>query len=170
MARMPHTMSQGLSGAPRPLLVASRGILFVESSGPDTFLATMTPDPIPGRALGSVATHGDSWIVGRTGHYVLKGFGTLQPWEDLAACKDAPLEWFFGDETPLGTKSRGRTKRQTAQAKEICTSCPVIEECRRWALESRVPFGVLGGMTERERLEAIEGKPVGPGTRYIRPL
>jgi WhiB family transcriptional regulator, redox-sensing transcriptional regulator len=131
----------------------------------------MTLDPIPAKALGSITSHGESWVGGngRVGHYRLLGWGLLEAWEDDAACKGAPLELFFGDEAPIGQKSAGRTKRQTQAAKAICKTCPVLNECRKWSLRERVPFGVLGGWTERERLELIEGKPVGPGTRLIRP-
>lgn len=94
------------------------------------------------------------------------------PWEERANpnCKNTPIELWFGTETPLGGRGSGRTVSQTRAAKAICAVCPVLEECRAWALESRVPFGILGGMTERERWEAIEGKPVERGTRLIRPL
>jgi WhiB family redox-sensing transcriptional regulator len=130
----------------------------------------MTPEPISARSLGSFATHGQSWVNGRVGHYSLTGWGTLADWESEAACHDTPIEWWFGEEKPFGVKGGGRTPAQTRQAKAICSTCPVLDSCRQWALESRVPFGVLGGMTERERLEAIEGKPVGRGTRRIKPL
>lgn len=35
-------------------------------------------------------------------------------------------------------------------AKALCRQCPVIEECRDWALRFE-DFGVWGGMSERER-------------------
>jgi WhiB family redox-sensing transcriptional regulator len=38
-----------------------------------------------------------------------------------------------------------------AYAKSICNRCPVIGECRERALDERIPFGVWGGMSEKER-------------------
>jgi Transcription factor WhiB len=77
-----------------------------------------------------------SWMSnGRVGHYRLTGWGTLMPWEERANCKNTPIELWFGDETPIGEKGRGRTKTQTRAAKAICAVCPVLEECRAWALE-----------------------------------
>lgn len=37
------------------------------------------------------------------------------------------------------------------KAKAICRACPVRTECLADALDSRVNYGVWGGMTERER-------------------
>lgn len=39
----------------------------------------------------------------------------------------------------------------TKQAKKICERCEVREECLEYALRVREPFGIWGGMTERER-------------------
>ncbi|MEU1309442.1 WhiB family transcriptional regulator [Streptomyces cinnamoneus] len=38
-----------------------------------------------------------------------------------------------------------------AEAKQICGNCPVITECRQWALDHRIEYGVWGGLSERER-------------------
>ncbi|CAL9491418.1 Transcriptional regulator WhiB [Nocardiopsis dassonvillei] len=37
------------------------------------------------------------------------------------------------------------------RAKLICRGCPVRTQCLAEALDSRIEFGVWGGMTERER-------------------
>lgn len=36
-------------------------------------------------------------------------------------------------------------------AKAICRGCPVMEQCKRWALDDRIPEGVWGGMSEADR-------------------
>jgi len=36
-------------------------------------------------------------------------------------------------------------------AKAVCVSCPVIEQCRTYALERGERFGVWGGLSARER-------------------
>ena len=39
------------------------------------------------------------------------------------------------------------------QAKQICRRCPVISQCATWALRTREPYGVWGGLSETERAE-----------------
>jgi len=48
------------------------------------------------------------------------------------------------------------TQRREAVA---CRRCPVITECLGWALDTRFPFGVLGGMTERQRRDLLRRRP-----------
>jgi WhiB family redox-sensing transcriptional regulator len=79
------------------------------------------------------------------------GFGLINDWEQQAACKDTPISLWFGDERQLGDKGPIRTREQVEQAKAICVRCPVLDDCRRWAMESRIPHGLIGMMTERER-------------------
>jgi len=88
----------------------------------------------------------------------------LQPWEQRAACKDTPIEWWFGKDRDqfrldAGEKIRNyRTREQTAQAKAVCAGCPVRAECLAWALEQRIEFGILGGLTEHERRQLLNGQ------------
>lgn len=44
-------------------------------------------------------------------------------------------------------------------AKTVCQKCPVIAECLADALDNRTPFGVWGGMTERERRALLRARP-----------
>lgn len=37
------------------------------------------------------------------------------------------------------------------EAKVICSTCPVLEQCRDYALNGREKFGVWGGMNEKDR-------------------
>ena len=62
------------------------------------------------------------------------------PWMDQAACADTGPDLFFPE--------RGRS---TQPAKNICTTCPVRTECRDYALDHGIKFGIWGGMSERER-------------------
>lgn len=41
--------------------------------------------------------------------------------------------------------------RSPAPAKDICTACPVIDDCLDWALTNKEPYGVWGGLTAQER-------------------
>jgi hypothetical protein len=63
------------------------------------------------------------------------------PWVEEAACKDSPVEWFF-------PKKGG----QSGKAKEVCATCPVIEDCLYYAIENSEIWGIWGGMHYRERL------------------
>lgn len=62
-------------------------------------------------------------------------------WSQQAICRDAPDMQFpgSGDEYAL------------AAAKKVCGRCPVRLQCLEWALDTKEPFGVLGGYSERER-------------------
>lgn len=47
---------------------------------------------------------------------------------------------------------RGDSKAQReAAAQAICRICPVIQQCGAYAIASKEPFGVWGGMTEDDR-------------------
>jgi WhiB family redox-sensing transcriptional regulator len=78
-------------------------------------------------------------------------------WRDRAACRSEDPELFFpvGDDRPALV--------QVAQAKVICTRCPVIEECLSFALVA-VPEGIAGGLTVEERrgLRAQRRRVSGP--------
>jgi WhiB family transcriptional regulator, redox-sensing transcriptional regulator len=45
------------------------------------------------------------------------------------------------------------------RAKLVCLSCPVRTECLSDALDSKIEFGVWGGMTERERRALLKRRP-----------
>jgi WhiB family transcriptional regulator, redox-sensing transcriptional regulator len=66
-------------------------------------------------------------------------------WRHRAACRDEDPELFF----PVGTS--GPALSQVAEAKAVCTRCPVTASCLAWALESGQDAGVWGGMSEDER-------------------
>lgn len=70
--------------------------------------------------------------------------GSGNGWRRWAACRDAEPELFF----PIG--STGPVLLQIEEAKRVCRSCPVIEECLEWALELG-EVGVWGGLSEDER-------------------
>jgi WhiB family transcriptional regulator, redox-sensing transcriptional regulator len=43
------------------------------------------------------------------------------------------------------------------EAKKICQQCPVMQECREWALEHKESYGVWGGLSEGERDKILSG-------------
>jgi len=68
-------------------------------------------------------------------------------WRDRSACLDADPELFF----PIG--NTGPAVAQVEEAKAVCARCPVLEQCRTWAMENPklTEYGVFGGMSEDER-------------------
>jgi len=68
-------------------------------------------------------------------------------WQVQAACRGKDTANFYHPENERGP-SRARRERQ---AKAICAQCPVTENCLRWALAAREPYGVWGGLSVDER-------------------
>lgn len=68
-------------------------------------------------------------------------------WQEKAACHDADLELFFGNE---GEPKRQRLARE-ARALALCAQCPVVQQCLRHAETAPERYGVWGGLTEEQR-------------------
>jgi len=66
-------------------------------------------------------------------------------WPDRAACIGEDPELFF----PIG--NTGPAVRQIEEAKAVCRTCPVIDKCLEYAIETGQDHGVWGGMSEDER-------------------
>ena len=66
--------------------------------------------------------------------------GAMGPWREKGACVGAPQAWFFPE--------RGESAKP---ALDLCAKCPVIVECRKWALSVPEKEGIWGGMTGRQR-------------------
>jgi WhiB family transcriptional regulator, redox-sensing transcriptional regulator len=73
-----------------------------------------------------------------------------EPWMESGACQRTDPDLFFHPEGERGDARRARAEA----ARQVCFDCPVLEECRRYALERREAFGTWGGLSEDER-EAI---------------
>jgi WhiB family redox-sensing transcriptional regulator len=71
-------------------------------------------------------------------------------WQAAAACRGLDSEVFFHPENERGPSRR----RREQNAKRVCAYCPVQRTCLAWALRTREPYGVWGGLSteERERL------------------
>jgi len=76
-------------------------------------------------------------------------------WQRLGSCRGMDSATFFH---PDGERNPSRARR-TARAKEVCSRCPVIEPCREFALRTREPFGVWGGLAESDRRAILEDHP-----------
>lgn len=58
-------------------------------------------------------------------------------WQALGSCNEMDPEFFFHPEGERG----GPRRRRIERAKRICQTCPVIEECREYALVNHEPYG-----------------------------
>lgn len=68
-------------------------------------------------------------------------------WRQGAVCVQVDPELWFPD--------RGGT---AVQAKALCRTCPVRQECLEYALKAKVTFGIWGGYGYRDRLKIIEAR------------
>lgn len=68
-----------------------------------------------------------------------------QTWREQAGCRSTDPDLFF----PIG--SIGTVPLEIQAAKAVCDSCPVVDACLRYALETNQESGVWGGTSEEER-------------------
>lgn len=66
-------------------------------------------------------------------------------WRHYAACREEDPELFFPPST------EGASTLAVEQAKAVCTRCPVVDSCLRFALDENIPAGIFGGLTADER-------------------
>ncbi len=67
-------------------------------------------------------------------------------WQERALCAETDPESFFPE--------KGGSTRE---AKRICGSCEVRQECLEYALQNDERFGIWGGLSERERRRLKRG-------------
>jgi len=65
----------------------------------------------------------------------------LASWREAAACADSDVDFFPTSEDVKGI----------GEAKAVCATCPVADECLTFALETRQSEGIWGGHTPKER-------------------
>jgi WhiB family redox-sensing transcriptional regulator len=80
---------------------------------------------------------------------------TAGQWVKQGACKDDPDAMFPGS-----------LPAEIEDAKAVCRRCPVVQQCRKWALDTREPFGVWGGMSEKERANLLRQRGRGTGRKH----
>jgi WhiB family redox-sensing transcriptional regulator len=69
-------------------------------------------------------------------------------WQSKGACRGEDVALFFA---PNYFERRSAKGAREAKAKLLCRACPVLEECRAYALRVREEHGVWGGLNEAER-------------------
>ena len=75
-------------------------------------------------------------------------------WQKQAACRGMDVNIFF--------PRRGETEK-AKQAKRICSTCPVIEECREYSFELAQEFdtiGIFGGLASINRKHMMRDKGI----------
>jgi WhiB family redox-sensing transcriptional regulator len=78
-------------------------------------------------------------------------FQSAGDWQERAICAQTDPESFFPE--------KGGSTRE---AKRICLSCDVKEECLEYAMENDQRFGIWGGLSERERRNLRKTTPRAP--------
>lgn len=68
------------------------------------------------------------------------------PWVELAACRAFDPDLFFPEYDTVPEQFAAEE-----EAKAVCLSCPVREQCEEHALAERIPYGIWGGKTAAER-------------------
>ncbi len=85
----------------------------------------------------------------------LYGLPTPRPttweWQEDAACRGADVSTFYHPDNERGVSRSRREMR----AKAICATCPVTASCLNWALSTREPYGVWGGLSVEEREQRL---------------
>ena len=69
-------------------------------------------------------------------------------WQADAACRGSDATLFFA---PNYFERREEKDAREHQAKRLCARCSVREPCLEYALRTRDPHGVWGGLNELER-------------------
>ncbi len=72
-------------------------------------------------------------------------------WQASGACRDRDTTDFFH---PVAERGPARRRRDQA-AISVCLRCPVVTECRRYALNAQEPYGVWGGLSEDDRANIL---------------
>ncbi|QII07271.1 WhiB family transcriptional regulator [Rhodococcoides fascians A25f] len=81
-------------------------------------------------------------------------------WQLEARCRSESISIFY---PPHGVRGAALRRMENA-AKRHCSTCPVVDRCRSFALENFEPYGIWGGLTATERFELLNcsspaGKP-----------
>lgn len=74
------------------------------------------------------------------------------PWADEALCAQVDPELFFS-QASARYEHKADGERES-MAKSICRRCPVLRDCRTYAMDHPELEGIWGAMTEKERRQA----------------
>jgi WhiB family redox-sensing transcriptional regulator len=70
-------------------------------------------------------------------------------WRVHGTCRGQEIDWdiFFA---PSGRESAAARRRREAEAKSLCSACPVVRQCREHAATVGEKHGIWGGLTVEE--------------------
>ncbi len=73
--------------------------------------------------------------------------GQHEEWKLRAACRDHPDPdlWFPDSNSHIATRP----------AVQICRICPVVDKCIEFADSKQIPYGIWGGVGQRERAHTV---------------
>lgn len=95
----------------------------------------------------------------RTFQYILnpKFEGKGLPWMRRALCARYPHQWWetYDIDSSRPAEDIIRIAHGHDKAKKICAVCPVLTECRSFALETQQPANIWGGTTPVQRNKQI---------------
>jgi WhiB family redox-sensing transcriptional regulator len=72
-------------------------------------------------------------------------------WQLHAACRGMASTVFFHPPDERGVAREIRI----GQAKQVCRTCPVMQQCLSHALKIPEPYGIWGGISEDERAQRL---------------
>lgn len=78
-------------------------------------------------------------------------------WRENASCLQYPAVLFFGVDD---SESPAERRLREDKAKRICATCQVRRQCLEYALTTREPYGIWGGLTELERKARLRSRVV----------
>jgi len=93
-------------------------------------------------------------------------------WQWRAACRGEDSALFF---PPSHLEGKDEKRARERQARAICGGCPVRVECLEYAVRTREPHGIWGGLNELERRvlvrerERASSTAAGGGLRLVPP-
>ena len=77
---------------------------------------------------------------------------TDDAWQVKAACRGPQAAVFF---PPSHFERKDEKAEREGRAKAICATCSVKEPCLEYAIRSREPHGIWGGLNEMERKQVL---------------
>ena len=80
---------------------------------------------------------------------------TETAWRENASCLQYPAVLFFGVDD---CESPAERRLREDKAKRVCATCEVRRQCLEYALRTREPYGIWGGLTELERKARLRSR------------
>jgi WhiB family transcriptional regulator, redox-sensing transcriptional regulator len=78
-------------------------------------------------------------------------------WQSDAGCRGSDANLFF---SPTHVETKEERASRESRAKSICEACAVRRACLDFAIVTREPHGIWGGLNELERRHAVERRAV----------